>query len=941
MTSAVETVVDRLRTTPLSGPRDKMSAEVREWADVASRTGTDAELLSAFNRAADVDAGAVRADLARLAEDVDTRHAVIAVLSRPGTTDATRLAVLAALDTTMTEHDIEEFARVSVRQRAAVLGPTLDLLGTTPTPEALFALARVFAARDDEFGERAAQLASDLRSDVPAAAALDAAADDVPSIPTEVGLAYAAAASDPVSLARLRGGETTPLKVQLGEELALLDERLQRRTKEAGSTNEFDIRLRGALYEVMAVTALPSTEGHQARAVENLFRRTDLAALAVLAPALPIEVLRQYVTRALTRENRRGARADRARFALELVAGDRPDLWEAARPAAIECLDENAVELRVAAAVALARRATQLDARLRRRLATMFGGFDRAIQERVVDDFAPVLATESHEVDIETFIRWVRAASDEELPARLDELVARLEPGDTSTADAQLIVMAFLRERGRLEPDAQAVVDCHTTEALAHWIHGHRSGTGDAIRAVLSERNAALVFVNNLARAIAILRAEQARLVVAQLLESLGPGDQALGAVASADIEPAEFERVVLPVLVSAITNEPQVLSNIIAAVKPAAGRRLLTSAISALSSARRRIGELAQSAGDEDIAALTSRLAQVLNAVDVAERAAAGNDELLRHFGVIRQAVSGLDDAGQDGVPAAVREWRLEAARRLPDMVLAPAGGCQPLQLAGDLGGQAPDLLRLLSELDQRAFSPRVVNAEARPHHVRDLERCVADVARAGLLDDPDPLSIPPSRTSLAQAAWSAWAQRHASNARERLRDALSAAPDPGTEPQLVLRIDALAPLLTDADVQAGVNDLPAEQVETVWRRVRPALVARTRELASLEKQARLRSTAAMERIAGGVAPSLRAIESVMASYFRLRRLLADAGWKQVEDTLGRVRSSSDLEPAEHQVVGSIDSDGYLVRTLGIKVKGTVVDKAIVEALDEAEGQP
>lgn len=934
--------MERLRITPLSGPREKLSAEVRAWADAADRSASDAEVLAAFNRAADLDAAAVRADLNRLAGDANSRPALIGVLSRQDTTDAARLAVLTALSTTMSEHDIEGFARVSVRQRAAILGPTLDVLGSMPTGEALFALARVFATRDDTFGERAARLASALRADVPAAAALDALASDVPQLQTEVELAYAAAASDPLTLAQLRDGEMTPLKAQLTRELALLDERLQRRTKDAGgTTNEFDTRLRGALYEAMALTALPSGEGHQARALEYLFRRTDLDGLARLAPMLPTEVLRRYVTRSLARDHRRGDRADRARFAIELVGDGRPDLWEAARVAVVECLDEEAIELRVAASVALARHATQLDARLRRRLATMFAAFDPAIQERVVDDFAPVLATESHEVDIETFIRWVRTAPREELPIRLDELLARLEPCETASEDARLIVTAFLRERAKLEPDTQAAIDRQATEAVAHWIHRHRSRATDAIRAVLSDKAAADVFVGDLGPAIAILRADQARSVVGQLLESLGPRDRALGVVASAYLEPGQFQRIVLPMLASAVTDEPQALSSAIAAVDRVAGRRLLVSAISALSGARRRITELTESAGGEDVAALTSRLAQVLAAVDVAERAAAGNDELLRHFGAIRQAVSGLGDAGSESVPAAVRDWRLETARRMPDVVNAPADGCQALRLSGDLRGHGTELVRLLAELDQRAFSPRVVSAEARPHHIRDLESCVTDVARAGLLDDPDPLGIPPARTSLAQAAWSAWAQRHASDVTERLREAVSAPPDPTTESRLVLRIDALAPLMSDREIQAVLDDLPAEQIDSVWRRVRPALVGRTRELATLENQARSRSAAAMERIAGGVAPSLRAIESVMASYFRLRRLLADAGWKQVEDTLGRVKSSGDLKPAEHQVVGSIESDEYLVRTLGITVKGAVVDKAIVEALEQEEGQP
>jgi hypothetical protein len=64
----------------------------------------------------------------------------------------------------------------------------------------------------------------------------------------------------------------------------------------------------------------------------------------------------------------------------------------------------------------------------------------------------------------------------------------------------------------------------------------------------------------------------------------------------------------------------------------------------------------------------------------------------------------------------------------------------------------------------------------------------------------------------------------------------------------------------------------------------------------------------------------------------------LADAGWRPVEETLGRIRSSDDLDHQDHQVVGSIEAEEYLVRTLGIRVRGHVADKAIVEALIERE---
>jgi hypothetical protein len=877
-----------------------------------------------------------RADLTELAASTDpaTRRSLIAVLSRPGTTDAARLAVLSALEATLIESDIEEIARVSVRQRSSVLGPTLELLGSFPTAHSLFALTEVFALRDDAFGQQASTLAGALRGDVAEAVALDSGADQVATNgDAETSLAYAAAASDPHVLVTLRGGEMTPLKLQLEEELALLDERLQARTKAAGgSASEFDARLRDELYEVMALTALPADERIQARALENLFRRTDLSDVEALAPALPYDVQLKYVTRSLTRANRRGARTDRAVFALKLLRDD-GELWQTSRPAVIECLDEDAVDVQLAASVALARHAAELEPDLRRRLAKVFGAFDGETQQRLADEFAPILATDADEVDLASFIGLIKASTSADLQTRLNQLIERLTP-EASLEDARLIATAFFDARADLETEVSDRLDARAVEAFTQWIRGRGRRTVEAAQTIVASPPAVAVFANSLGSVVEALRVDQARVLVGYLMEQGG-----LARVASTELEAAQFERVVLSGLGSAVASDPQSASAIFEDLAPVAQRRFLAAAISALGRARRTIAELSKSSEHEEIAALQNQLAQVLSAVDSAERAASGNDDLLRHFAAIRQAVSSLNaDDAADTVPQGVRDWRLDVARRLPQIVQATDDGGRPLRLEGDLSAHAQAVLGLLAEIDQRANSPRVVSADARPHHTRDLKSCVTSAAQAGLLDDPNPLEIPPARTSLAQAASSAWAARHAGDAQPRLSAALQSAQDAGAERRLVLQIDALSSFVSDREILDATVDLGDEQLETAWRRVRPALVSRTKELEGLARQVRERSATAMERVADGLAPSLRAIESVMASYFRLRRLLSEAGWRQVEDTLGRVRSSEDLDHQQHQVVGSIESEEYLVRTLGIRVRSQVADKAIVEALTESE---
>jgi hypothetical protein len=76
-------------------------------------------------------------------------------------------------------------------------------------------------------------------------------------------------------------------------------------------------------------------------------------------------------------------------------------------------------------------------------------------------------------------------------------------------------------------------------------------------------------------------------------------------------------------------------------------------------------------------------------------------------------------------------------------------------------------------------------------------------------------------------------------------------------------------------------------------------------------------------------------ALEGVVYGYFRLRAILADAGWRQIAPALGDSLSHADLDPARHEVRHNEDADRFVVRSLGIEIDGEPVVRAVVEGLD------
>jgi hypothetical protein len=142
---------------------------------------------------------------------------------------------------------------------------------------------------------------------------------------------------------------------------------------------------------------------------------------------------------------------------------------------------------------------------------------------------------------------------------------------------------------------------------------------------------------------------------------------------------------------------------------------------------------------------------------------------------------------------------------------------------------------------------------------------------------------------------------------------------------------VDALARRIDPRLAAALSGSASTEQIQTLWMLVREPLTARRRELADAERRASGREASVMERVGSRIEPSLAAVEALLFSYFRFRQALAVAGWRPVEPTIGLSKAPRDVDPEQHDTQGALDAHRYAVRTLGLKVKGRTIARAVV----------
>lgn len=885
-------------------------------------------------RAGDADARAAILDAA--GRDL---AATLGLLTRTDAPDSARLLVIEALVPGLAPSELLSLGRFAGGQRQPVAERLGELLAARAEPEAALLLRAVVAPRAPSSADQIEAAASRILSASAGGRALHAGL--VAGLdglrPGELGAAIVASSPGALAEARSHVSEDPGLRLAVEEELALLDDAFR-----AGGTSEGERRLRTALYRAVNVLGLPGEGELASRAEEWLFRQDDLGAVRELAPYLPDSALERYAERALTAKNRNGDRADRAVAALELLRDEAsPEVQAATRKLVVECLAENSPVLRSGALHALAAQANELDDAIREQVAAAYAALEPAEQAAIASDMR-VLRGEAARLDDEALLRWAMSAPDDEAESRLETLLRRWRSGAPSNKRVEEFIQTSGALATRLEGSAEAAALDEVVRTAAHWLRqqGARlAGPFEALRSWDGFTTAAAARTPIL---VELLLAEQTRRA---LLDIGRAGPAEIAQIASAPVDDDATERVLMPPLAGLAGSEhaPHVLKAWADPACTRAGqRRLAAGALLAIGTLKRDIADLAASASSRELAALDARLQHVLDALAEAETDAAGNSVLLEHFASLRRSISGmLSDETVREPSERVQAWRRVAAGRFAEFVKADDGGRQVLQLAADPREHAADLNSILLELDQRAHNPRVLNETERADTAEDLDALARAVANAGMLAMTGPLAPSLARPALGQVLLAHWAEAETDDADELLADELALLVDPTTAKAALPRVDALAGRQpSTARVLSATGTVSDDDLDAVWRGVSAALRERLKQRADLKRRALGRDAEAMERVAERMDPPMRAIESLLFSYFRFRSLLGAAGWLPLQDQLGAMIKRDRVDPEVHEVQGDSTAETFVVRSLGLKAKGQVVARAVLEPqAAEADG--
>ena len=465
----------------------------------------------------------------------DGRADLIGLLSRRGLSNTARLAVVAALAETIEPEDAAPIARAIAKQHPSVVLAAIPVLEKSGSAAALFAvrkpLRRGDPAIDDACDHASARLASSVEAE------RYIRRDGVPAAGRERELAFAAAAASPETLASIRElGADPALIAQLGTGLHVLLEELSARAKQ-GSLNEFDARLRDELQEAVLLTGAPPDAGQQQRALENLFRRRDLDDVREVAPHLPQDLVASFVTRACSRAQRRSERADRAVLALSILEGAEATTREQLRPLTLDCLDEEDTSLASGAISVLAADADQLPADVRQRVIRRFGSLPPEQQAVLAPRLGGLAATAEEELDVESFLRWVDGAQDDEREARLHALKIRWESTEVSLEQASSFLSTLARGVHRLPVDEQDAWRAELLEGSLSWLHRQGTQIVEPSRALLAWPGFAALVLDDLDTALSLLRVDQARGLLLEVLRQAADPSDVLVQVAQPDAE--------------------------------------------------------------------------------------------------------------------------------------------------------------------------------------------------------------------------------------------------------------------------------------------------------------------------------------------------------------------------------------------------------------------
>ena len=223
---------------------------------------------------------------------------------------------------------------------------------------------------------------------------------------------------------------------------------------------------------------------------------------------------------------------------------------------------------------------------------------------------------------------------------------------------------------------------------------------------------------------------------------------------------------------------------------------------------------------------------------------------------------------------------------------------------------------------------------------YVRDLQGALDKTIESGLLDEvsatgtPAPLAeaLERRKATLGELAWSRWAAEQGESPHAPLPDLLVQAAR-GAE-HAEAQLDRVLGQARTPELREALEAPNAQELEVVWSYVSARLALLRRRLVDLDREVKGQDIRAGRAIAEQLSLPFQLIESLLLSYFRLRARLQGAGWKQVEQRLGRRLSRTQLDPARHQIEEGDDAELFEVRSLGIQVGSEVVYKAVVKGL-------
>lgn len=890
---AAALVRDRL----LTGPPKRVTKDVEHWAaTLAQRPDDDATLLEQYGQEKHRRDAEVLEQWTDLAGSADGRAALLRLVNRRQLVDAGRLLALEALATHAPEVEVAELARVSLNQRPDVRASAARLLAAIGGAESAFVLRKALGRNDDEAGMTARALADELTTE------------------GEIGFYELLALPPEEQLTRWRAlDEQARAHV---DEVASDAERALREAGRVGSAgSDFHVLFREELHAFALLTGIGASADLQKLARNTLFKRADLARVAELAPRLDPTVLMEYCNRALLRQNRRGDRTDRALFALQLLTDD-PRL----QPAALfddlrDALGDVLPEIRARAAALLASQPERLESADRSVLTSVFNGLPADLQDRLASVLGQAALGDSEEMSLAALVRWVSGADASDARQRISAAAARWRTSELVPGDAAKLLDAMLRAADVLDLEARRVVDTQIASVVIDRLDA--PDFLEVLRASEPARTVALKGVGRLVervaggRAGAVLDADiellSAQAAVGALPDDLGVARSAVrrsltrAMVDRDDDWDAAFEAAALPIK-----------------------RVMIGAALSATRELGRRSVD-AQLALDGATATALIRAREALaSALGAASAAAQGNDAFTRQLDAIETAVAvaTAEDAVVE-VPRGVFAWKASLE-----------SGCSP-----DYDGLAPDrLVEIVDELDRRANTRGTNLARERPFFARELERAVASAVNRGLLEHISMLTR--GRPALTRILWTTWASERPDllQATSRL---LGDAAEAGEQRAVIGKLDAFVDRLAAQEIPAAVEPLADEALGGAWGRVTPLLALRRRALSALESATERQDDEVMARVARELELPFRVIEGILFGYFRLRRILADAGFGQVPVSLGDLIDDSDIDPRLHRIVGvDLGTGRYVVRSLGIVVGDEPVVPAVVEALpaDEEE---